>query len=108
MLPEFDHNDPADGGVLPAGANDDGQDDETPAASAPVAWRGRVIQILTEAGPDAWLSTGQIHDALTAAGIDLGRQAVSKALGRMVGQGHIRTRGVGSGTVYAAPVGNDM
>lgn len=75
--------------------------------AAPAGWRGRVLQILTDAGPDTWLSTGRIRAALMADGTALGRQAVSAALADMARSGLIRTRGTGSGTVYSTTDATD-
>lgn len=107
MLPEAPDNGPGDGGAPLAGTGGDrdGSDDDGTGASAaatPVAWRGRAIEILRQAGPDVWMSTRDIRNALAEAGLDLGRQIVSEALAAMARKNHIRTRGTGPATEYSA------
>lgn len=77
--------------------------DSPPATDAPIAWRGKAVQILREAGTDTWMSASEIRDALAASGTDMSRQTVSTALADMARRGQIRTRGTGSSTAYSAP-----
>ncbi len=83
--------------------------DEPPAHSdgpppgGPIAWRGQAVKILRDAGPDVWMSTRAIRDALAEAGIDISRSALSVALAEMARKGHIRVRGAANTTEYAAP-----
>jgi hypothetical protein len=74
-----------------------------PAPDGPIAWRGKAVKILRDAGTDAWMSASEIRDALAADGTDLARQTVSTALADMARRHQLRTRGTGSSTVYAAP-----
>ncbi|MBS2534150.1 hypothetical protein KGQ20_15360, partial [Catenulispora sp. NF23] len=78
------------------------QQDPVAPEAGPAAWRGQVIEILRQAGPDAWMSTRAIREALAAQGLELGRQIVSEALAGMARKKHIRTRGTGPTTEYSA------
>lgn len=103
MLPEIDES-PT--GTTESGSQRDTNDSQARPATAPdapIAWRGKVVQILRAAGADTWMSAGDIRDALAADGTDLARQTVSTALANMARRNQIRTRGTGPNTVYAAP-----
>lgn len=65
------------------------------------SWKAAALQLLAEAGPEVWLSTGVVKDRLEALGVTIGRSALSTALAEMARKGEIRKRGTGPQTEYS-------
>ncbi|MGW2547847.1 hypothetical protein ACWC5I_45015, partial [Kitasatospora sp. NPDC001574] len=55
-------------------------------------WKQAALRIVREAGADVWLSTSEIRTRLEDSGTQIGRQALSAALGEMARRGQVYRR----------------
>lgn len=74
---------------------------QPPAPEPAGDWKDAARKLVCESG--RWLSTSEVRTGLEAGGIEIGRQALSTALGEMARRGELGRRGTGAQTEYGAP-----
>lgn len=72
------------------------------AGEAAGTWKQAALRIVEQLPPGTWLSTSEIRVRWEADGVEIGRPALSAALGEMARRGEIGKRGTGSQTEYGA------